>query len=63
MRKIGDNWNDSNRARKLFLETLRVESNLSIFFKKKLDTFDDFVTSKVLEMFRLHFLVIVSEKL
>lgn len=62
MRKIEDNWNDSNRARKLFLETLRVESNLSIFFKKKLDTFDDFVTSKVLEMFRLHFLVIVSEK-
>lgn len=32
------------------------------FFKKKLETFDDFVTSKILEMFRLHFLVIVSEK-
>lgn len=32
------------------------------FLKKKLETFDDFVTSKVLEMFRLHFLVIVSEK-
>lgn len=35
-------------------------NRIYLYFLKKLDTFDDFVT--FLEMFRLHFLVIVSEK-